>query len=92
MLEMTTHDSSLLFRTDAMQPHQEVVLTSDVSKYGLRRGDMGTIVHVYPAGGLEVEFFTATGKTRAVVTLRSTDVRLAADNEIVAVRTLEATG
>lgn len=75
-----------------MQPHQEVVLTSDVSKYGLRRGDMGTIVHVYPAGGLEVEFFTATGKTRAVVTLRSTDVRLAADNEIVAVRTLEATG
>jgi Domain of unknown function (DUF4926) len=74
------------------QLHQEVVLTADVPEHGLLRGDMGTVVHVYPTGGFEVEFFTASGKTRAVVTLSQNAVRLTADNEIVAVRALDATG
>lgn len=72
--------------------HQEVVLTTDVPEHALRRGDMGTVVHVYPRGGVEVEFFTASGKTSAVVTLRLDAVRLAADDEVVAVRALERTG
>lgn len=74
------------------QLYQEVVLATDVPQHGLRRGDMGTIVHIYPGGGLEVEFFTASGKTRAVVTLRKDDVRTASDHEIVAVRALDPTG
>jgi hypothetical protein len=53
---------------------------------------MGTVVHVYPNGGLEVEFFTASGKTRAVVTLRQGAVRMTSDNELVAVRALDPTG
>ncbi len=76
----------------APQLHEEVVLASDVSQYGLRAGDIGTVVHVYPKGGLEVEFFTASGKTRAVATLREADVRMTTDDDVVAVRKLDATG
>jgi Domain of unknown function (DUF4926) len=76
----------------SIQLHEEVVLASDVSQHGLRAGDIGTVVHIYPNGGLEVEFFTASGKTRAVVTLRESDIRVATDNDVVAVRTLDATG
>jgi hypothetical protein len=74
------------------QLHQEIVLARDVPQHGLRTGDIGTVVHVYPKGGLEVEFFTASGKTRAVVTLHDADVRMATDNDVVAVRSLDATG
>jgi hypothetical protein len=76
----------------APELHQEVILARDVSEHGLRAGDIGTVVHVYPKGGLEVEFFTASGKTRAVVTLREADIRTATDNDVVAVRKLDATG
>jgi hypothetical protein len=75
-----------------MQLHEEVVLARDVPEELLRRGDLGTVVHVYPSDGLEVEFFTASGKTRAVVTLRTVDVRLATDDELVSVRALDSTG
>jgi Domain of unknown function (DUF4926) len=74
------------------QLYQEVVLNSDVPERGLRCGDLGTVVHVYPTGGFEVEFFTASGKTCAVVTLREVDVRPVSDNELVAVRALAPTG
>jgi hypothetical protein len=74
------------------QLHDEVILSRDVLEHGLRAGDIGMVVHVYPKGGLEVEFFTAAGKTRAVVTLREGDVRTATDNDVVAVRSLGATG
>ena len=73
----------------ATQLHKEIVLACHVPQHGLRAGDIGTVVHIYPKGGLEVEFFTATGKTRAVATLREADVRMATDNDVVAVRSLD---
>ena len=76
----------------ATELHQEVILARDVPQHGLRNGDLGTVVHIYPSGGLEVEFFTASGKTRAVVTLRDADIRMATDDEVVAVCRLGATG
>jgi hypothetical protein len=75
-----------------LQLHEEVILSTDVPQCGLRSGDIGTVVHLYQGGGLEVEFFTASGKTTAVVTLRESDVRLATDEDVVAVRKLDATG
>jgi hypothetical protein len=75
-----------------MQLLEEVVLTRDVPEDGLRQGDIGTVVHLYPTGGLEVEFFTASGKTRAVVTLETADVREVSDDELVSVRSLDSTG
>ena len=63
-----------------------VVLKKDLPEHGLRKGDLGAVVHVYEPDGLEVEFVTASGRTEALVTLRVGDVRAVSDNDLVAVR------
>jgi hypothetical protein len=47
-----------------------VVLRADLPEYGLPKGDLGAVVHVYEPDGLEVEFVTASGKAEALVTLK----------------------
>jgi hypothetical protein len=64
-----------------------VVLDRDIPEQGLRRGDLGAVVDVYEPDGLEVEFVTASGRTAALVTLKSQDVRAVADDDLVSVRT-----
>jgi hypothetical protein len=66
-----------------------VVLDRDLPEYGLRKGDLGAVVEVYDAEGLEVEFVRVSGKTQAVVTLVASDVRSVLDNDLVAVRSVE---
>ena len=64
-----------------------VVLTHDVAEHGLNKGDIGAIVHVHSDGEtVEVEFVTAEGRTVAVLTLKPTDIRTIADQEILHVR------
>lgn len=58
-----------------------VVLKHDIPDAGLRAGDLGAIVEVYEPGAFEVEFVTASGRTQALVTLRSDDLRHADDGE-----------
>jgi hypothetical protein len=65
---------------------EPVVLTHDVPQHGLKAGDLGAIVEVYGADGLEVEFVRASGETKALLTLRPADVRSLAGNDILAVR------
>ena len=67
-----------------------VVLDRDLANHGLRKGDLGAVVHVYPPDGLEVEFVTAAGKTKAVVTLSTADVREVRDTDLISVRSVEA--
>jgi hypothetical protein len=64
-----------------------VVLDRDIPEQGLRRGDLGAVVEVYEPDGLEVEFVTASGRTAALVTLTTQDVRAVADDDLVSVRT-----
>ena len=66
-----------------------VVLVRDIPEHDLCAGDLGAVVEVYPPDGLEVEFVTASGRTKALVTLNSGDVRPIADSDLVAVRSLE---
>jgi len=68
-----------------------VVLVRDLPEHGLRSGDLGAVVEVYPPDGLEVEFVTASGRTTALVTLKSTDVRPISDSDLVAVRSIGRT-
>jgi hypothetical protein len=68
-----------------------VVLTRDLPEFGLRAGDLGAVVHVYEPDGLEVEFVTASGRTEALVTLSTPDVRPVADSDLVAVRPFRPT-
>ena len=64
-----------------------VVLTQDIEEYGLEEGDIGAVVHCYSDDkAFEVEFVTAEGRTIAVLTLTSSDVRLMSKKEILHVR------
>jgi len=69
-----------------------VVLDRDIPEHGLRRGDLGAVVEIYAPDGLEVEFVTASGRTQALVTLKTADVRAVADGDLIAVRPAKAAG
>lgn len=67
-----------------------VVLQKEIPSKGLCLGDMGAVVELYEPDGLEVEFVTGSGKTQALVTLKSSEVRLINNTDILAVRSLNA--
>jgi hypothetical protein len=74
-------------------PFQRVVLTTDLPEDRLQTGDVGVVVeHYRPRGdapeGYEVEFFSATGETVAVVSLPATSLRAAGATEVLSVRGL----
>lgn len=73
------------------QPLDSVVLVRDLPAHGLKEGALGAVVELYPPDGLEVEFVTASGRTTALVTLKSSDVRPISDSDLVAVRPLTRT-
>ncbi len=68
-----------------------VALTHDLPDAGLRRGDLGAVVEVHAAGAWEVEFVAASGRTQALLTLTSADLRHIGDQDVIAVRSLAAT-
>ena len=68
---------------------ETVVLNTDLPEHGLRRGDLGAVVQVYPPSGLEVEFVSASGQTQALVTLQEDAVRSVLDTDLIAVRPLD---
>ena len=64
-----------------------VALLRDLAEYGLSKGDLGTVVHIYADGkAYEVEFMTLTGDTIGVVTLEVGDVRPVTEREIAHAR------
>lgn len=64
-----------------------IVLASDIKKYGLKRGDIGTVVNIYSnKKAIEAEFLTAEGETVAVLTLKTNEIRPIAKDEILHVR------
>ena len=71
--------------------HNCIVLTSDLPSAGLVAVDVGTVVHVHKGGAaFEVEFVTMTGRTVAVTTVPSTQVRPVNRQDISHVRELTA--
>ncbi len=74
-----------------IKEHERIVLKEPVPTEGLEKGDVGTVVHVYKDGkAYEVEFLTLDGKTAAVVTLESAQVRPVGRREITHARELAA--
>jgi len=65
-----------------------VVLLKDLPEFGLRVGDLGTVVAMYDPDGLEVEFIKASGETQAVLTLTEADVRPIKADDIISARPL----
>ena len=66
-----------------------VALTRDLPEHELRAGDVGTIVEVLDPSTYEVEFVEASGNTRALLTLSSTDFRRVNAREMLAIRTAQ---
>lgn len=74
-----------------IKEHERVVLNAPIPGEGLEPGDVGTVVHIYRDGlAYEVEFTTLEGKTAAVVTVESSQVRPVGEREITHARTLTA--
>lgn len=65
-----------------------VVLAHDITKHGLRAGDLGTVVEIYPKDELEVEFVRGSGVTQALLTLTAHDVRKIGPFDLPATRRL----
>lgn len=66
-----------------------VVLTRDLPQHGLKRGDIGAVVHMHPGGSsFEVEFVSGDGTTLALLTLANLDIRPISSQEILHVREL----
>ena len=68
-----------------------VALTHDIPAAGLRRGDLGAVVEVLAPDAMEIEFVAASGRTQALLTLGSADVRQVGDQDLIAVRSLAET-
>jgi hypothetical protein len=66
---------------------EEAVLLVDMPEKGLKRGDVGVVVHVYENDvAYEVEFMTKDGHTIAVETLEAEQVRAVQANDLWQVR------
>ena len=72
-----------------IKEHDCVVLMANLPKEGLLSGDVGTIVHIYKGGvAFEVEFITLTGRTVAVATVETSQLRPVSRKDINHVREL----
>ena len=67
-----------------------VVLERDLPTHGLRRGDVGAVVHVHSPAAVDVEFVRASGQMQALVELATEDLRLVNDDDLLAVRHVDA--
>ncbi len=69
-----------------------VVLKLDMPEHGLREGDIGTVVAIYPDGGLEIEFVRGSGITQALLTLTEKDIRKVDSHDLLSTRRLVEVG
>jgi hypothetical protein len=67
-----------------------VMLEQDLPRHELRRGDIGAVVEIYEGGAAEVEFVTAGGFTKALLTLIPTQFSPLDPQDVLAVRRLHA--
>jgi len=69
---------------------ERVILTEDLPEYGLKVGDIGTVVLIHREGeGYEVEFAALDGETLAVTTVLASQVRPSMRKEIAHARRMD---
>ncbi|HXB96947.1 MAG TPA: DUF4926 domain-containing protein [bacterium] len=67
--------------------HEVVVLTVDLTAYGLAKGDAGTIVYLHPdKNGFEVEFNDSSGRLVAMEPMTPDQVRPLGKHEVLVSR------
>ena len=71
--------------------HDRIVLLNDLTSEGLKRGDVGTVIHVHGENeAYEVEFLTLGGETVSIATLTAAQVRPIDRHEIAHARLMTA--
>ena len=74
-----------------IKEHDCVVLTKNLPAENLEAGDVGTVVHIHKDGAAyEVEFVTLAGRTVAVATVETSNLRPVGKRDISHVRELQA--
>ena len=74
-----------------MKELDQIVLTADLPKEGLKAGDVGTVVHIHRGGeAFEVEFMTLAGETVVVTTVLASQVRPITNRDITHTRLVES--
>lgn len=76
-----------------IEEFKDVVLLGDVPEEGLRAGDIGVVVEVFPGQdsvppGYMVEFMTLTGETVAVVDVTADAVRPVGEGDMPQARSM----
>jgi hypothetical protein len=70
-----------------------VALREDFAEYGLRRGDVATIVDHHPSAqgedGYSLEVFNALGETIAVLVVAESQIAPMMSNEVLQIRVLD---
>lgn len=70
---------------------EQVALIEDLSDFGFKAGDVGTVVDVTPNGKqLTLEFFNFLGETVAVIPVRPEQVRRVEQNEVMHARPVKS--
>ncbi len=70
--------------------YSEIVLMNDKPNVGLLKGDVGVVIEIYNNhAGFEVEFMTKEGRTVAVQTLDSSEIRAISTRDMLHIRELE---
>jgi hypothetical protein len=72
-----------------IKEHDRIALTEDLPEFGLKRGDIATVVMVHAIPGYELEFVTLDGDTLAVISVYPHQVRPLGKREIAQARNLE---
>ena len=70
---------------------EPVVLDVDIPEYGLPKRSLGAVVHVYSRDTYEIEFVAASGKTAALLTLHTAQLRKATDDDLICVSRIQPT-
>ncbi len=78
------------------QLFSRVAFREDFSEYGLRRGDIATVVEHHQGGemietGYSLEVFNAVGETIAVLVVGESQIEALRKNEIFHVRSIDET-
>ena len=74
-----------------IKEHDCVVLTTELPAEALEAGDVGTVVHIHKGKTTyEVEFTTLDGRTLAVATVESHQLRPVSSRDVAHVRELQA--
>jgi hypothetical protein len=74
-----------------IEAYEQVALTEDLPAFGLKAGDVGTVVDITPNGKqLTLELFSFARETVAVIPVKPEQVRRLAGNEVMHTRPLEA--